>query len=122
MDPVDVGLALAAMRDEGLTQAQIAERIGRSTFYVSRYIRIAALPPGMQKRIKDKTLTVNRALGETAGIPRVSVFQADEELQNAWLELRTAVIEVGDRSLMLALQRFAGRWRAFGQAKQSVVA
>lgn len=120
MDPVDIGLALAAMRDEGLSQNQIAERIGRSAFYVSRYIRLAALPADVRKKIKAKELTVSKALGPTAGIPRAQIFQADEELQKAWLELRTAVIEIGDRKVMLSLQRFAGQWRAFGQAKRGV--
>lgn len=118
MDPVDVGLALAAMRDEGFNQAEIARKIGRSPFWVSRHIRIAALPAGVRREIKNKRLTVADALGPTEEIPRAaSVFQADEQLQAAWLELRRAVVESGDRPLMLVLQRFAGAWRAFGKAK-----
>jgi ParB/RepB/Spo0J family partition protein len=120
MDPVDVGLALAAMRDEGLTHRQIGERVGRSVFFVSRYLRVAGLPAAMQRKIKRKQLTVNAALGPGEGVPRASIFQADEELQAAWLELRSACIEVGDRSLMLTLQRFAGCWRAFGKAKAEI--
>jgi ParB-like chromosome segregation protein Spo0J len=121
MDPVDIGLALAAMRDEGLTQTEIAARIGRSTFYVSRYIQVAGLPAGIRKRIKAKRLTVAEALGPTTGVPRASIFQADEDLQRAWLELRSAVVAAGDRQVIAALQRFAGCWRAFGQAKAHAV-
>lgn len=122
MDPVDIGLALAAMRDEGLNQQQIAERTGRSTFWVSRYIRIASLPPGTQRKIKRKEITVNAALGPTDGVPRASIFQADADLHEAWLKLRTAAIESGDRDVMAALQHFAGCWRAFGKVKSELVA
>lgn len=117
MDPVDIGLALATMRDEGLRQGEIAKRIGRSTHYVSRYIAIAELPASVRKQIKAKRVTVNSALGPTGGIPRVQVFQADENLQKAWVGLRAAVVEAGDRRTALALQHFASTWRAFGRAK-----
>lgn len=121
MDKVDVGLALAAMRDEGLNQAEIAYRIGRSVYYVSTYIRIAGLPAGVRRRIKAKTLTVKAALGAD-GIPRgASVFQADEDLQRAWLQLRAEIIESGDRKVIAALARFAGCWRAFGKAKSNAI-
>jgi ParB/RepB/Spo0J family partition protein len=117
MDPVDVGLALMAMRDEGLKQSEIARRIGRSGFYVSRYLAIAELPASVRKQIKARRVTVKSALGPTAGIPRVQLFQRDEELQQAWMGLRSAVIEAGDRKTALALQHFASCWRAFGRAK-----
>lgn len=119
MDPVDIGLALAAMRDEGLTQTEIATRIGRSVYYVSTYIRVAGLPAGVRKQIKARRLTVGAALGPTDGTPRASVFEADEQLQKAWLVLRAAVVESRDRKVMLALQQFAGAYRMYGKAKAS---
>ena len=117
MDPVDIGLALAAMRDEGLNQTEIATRIGRSVYYVSTYIRVAGLPAGVRKQIKARRLTVGAALGPTEGRPRATVIEADDQLQKAWLVLRTAVIDSRDRKVMLALQQFAACYRMYGKTK-----
>ena len=123
MDPVDVGIALLAMRDEGLSQMEIARRIGRNQGYVSRFIRVAQLPPEMRNQVKQKKLTVSAALNTTQGAPRagLSVFEADEQLHKAWTDLRESIIGSRDRAAMVALQTFASCWRDFGRAKASAV-
>jgi ParB/RepB/Spo0J family partition protein len=121
MDPVDIGLALIALRDEGLSQQVIAMRIGRSQTYVSHRIRIASMPAAVRQQIKRKQLTVSSALGHDLRVPKTSVFEAGEALQKSWLELRSVAIETGDRRVLLALQRFAGSWRVFTQAKKDAI-
>jgi ParB family chromosome partitioning protein len=62
LSPIEVALALARMRDEkGLTQAAIAERIGRSGFYVSVILRLLEMPKRIQNKVHTGKMSYSTA-------------------------------------------------------------
>jgi ParB/RepB/Spo0J family partition protein len=64
LSPIEEGLAFARMRDQGLTQAQIAARVGRSDFHVSVLLQILELPGETRDRIHTGQLAYSKAYDE----------------------------------------------------------
>lgn len=51
LSPLEEAIAYQEFRDRGLSQVEIAKRVGRSDFHVSVVLRILKLPPALQQRI-----------------------------------------------------------------------
>jgi ParB/RepB/Spo0J family partition protein len=63
LTPMERARAYGKMRDEfGLTQHQIADRLGVKTWTVSRYLSLMDLAPQAQKRVEDGKLKVDDAI------------------------------------------------------------
>jgi ParB family chromosome partitioning protein len=90
----------------GLTQVEIARRVGKSQSYVCRRLLLLALPEEVRARVDRGEVPVEQALGYQAA-PSSDAFAADEALQKAWLLLRKEVLETGDRHLVRVLRDFA---------------
>jgi ParB/RepB/Spo0J family partition protein len=90
----------------GLTQMEIARRVGKSQSYVCRRLLLLALPGDLRERVDRGEVPVEQALGYQSA-PQVDPFAADEALQKAWFVLRQAVLDNGDRRLVRLLREFA---------------
>ncbi len=93
----------------GLTQVEIARRVGKSQSYVCRRMLLLALPEEVGRRVDRRQVPVDQALGYQAA-PAEDVFEADEALQAAWLRLRQEVLMRGDRRLVRLLRDFASAY------------
>lgn len=62
LSPVEEGLAFARLRDQGLTQMQIAARVGRSQATVSSLLRVLELPAGLTGKIHRREMSYRTAL------------------------------------------------------------
>lgn len=64
LDPIEVGHALKRMRDDNdLLQREIAERVGKSEYWVSVHLAAAELPKRIQDKVRRKELGLTAALG-----------------------------------------------------------
>jgi ParB family chromosome partitioning protein len=94
----------------GLTQVDIARRVGKSQSYVCRRLLLLALPETVRERVERGEVPVEQALGYQSA-PAEDAFAADEALQRAWLVLRQEILERGDRRLLRMLREFANAYR-----------
>lgn len=90
----------------GLTQMEIARRVGKSQSYVCRRLLLLSLPREVRDRVDRGEVPVEQALGYQAA-PADDPFAADEALQKAWSLLRQEILEQGDRRLIRLLREFA---------------
>jgi len=104
--------------DMGWTQRELAARIGKSQAYVSRRLLVLTLPKRVQGAIAAKKISVDQALGYDSGGPR-DIFEADEQLSNAWRALRQEVLDTHDRLLIGLLRDFAKAYQARQRAYQA---
>jgi ParB/RepB/Spo0J family partition protein len=61
LSPIEIALALARLRDQGLTQKAIAARIGRSDFYVSVLLRLLEMPQAIQQKVHAGKMSYSTA-------------------------------------------------------------
>jgi ParB/RepB/Spo0J family partition protein len=67
LNPIEIGHALKRMRDaDDLSQDRIAEKVGKSQYWVSTHLRATELPQRIQDKIRRKELTLTAALGYDA--------------------------------------------------------
>lgn len=62
LSTIEEALAFARLRDQGLTQTQIAQRVGRSQTHVSMLLRCLELPQEMQEKIHRRQISYATAL------------------------------------------------------------
>jgi ParB family transcriptional regulator, chromosome partitioning protein len=93
----------------GLTQVEIARRVGKSQSYVCRRLLLLALPEAVRQQVDRGEVPVEQALGYQA-VPAADAFAADEALQKTWVVLRQAVLDHGDRRLVRLLRDFANAY------------
>lgn len=62
LSAVEEGLAFARLRDQGLTQVQIAQRVGRSQTHVSMLLRVLDLPVEIRDKIHQRRMSYATAL------------------------------------------------------------
>lgn len=65
LSAVEVALALARLRDQGLNQTQIAERVGRSQGTVSALLRLLDIPAHLRDRVHRREIGYRTALDLT---------------------------------------------------------
>lgn len=56
LNPLDVSAALSSLLEAGLSQAEIARRVGRSPAYVSTYLELATLPEELERLVREGRL------------------------------------------------------------------
>src|SRR5215472_1295357 len=106
LSKLDEARAYARLMDLGLSQSQIASRVGKSQSHISRRVLLLSLPDETRALVDDGELPVEQALGYQSGPPN-DLYFADEQLQRAWIALRTAVLDTGSKHLIRALRDFA---------------
>jgi ParB family chromosome partitioning protein len=114
LSKMDEAQAYARLLDLGLSQRDIASRVGRSQAHISRRIRLLTLPDETRTLVDDGELPLEHALGYRSG-PPTDLYGADEQLQRAWMALRAGVIESGDDHLIRLLRTFAAAHAALFQ-------
>lgn len=62
LSTIEEGLAYARLRDGGLTQTQIGERVGRSQAHVSMLLRVLELPEWLRQKIHRREISYVTAL------------------------------------------------------------
>jgi ParB/RepB/Spo0J family partition protein len=62
LSAIEEALAFARMRDLGLTQTQIAARVGRSQVHVSMLLRLLELPEELQGRVHRREISYRTAI------------------------------------------------------------
>jgi ParB family chromosome partitioning protein len=79
LNPVEVALGYQRLMDEcGLTQEQVAERVGKNRTTVANFLRLLKLPPQVQAALRDGSVSVGHA--------RSLINVTDEELQATLLD------------------------------------
>jgi ParB family chromosome partitioning protein len=62
LNAMEIGLSYRRMMEElGLTQEQVAERMGKERSTVANYIRLLKLPPDIQVAVRNNTITMGHA-------------------------------------------------------------
>ena len=85
LNPIEVALGYHRLIEEvGLTQEEVAERVGKDRSTIANKLRLLRLPPRVQASLRDGTLT--------AGHARMLVAIEDEETQ---LTLHRAILDRG---------------------------
>lgn len=93
----------------GLTQVEVARRVGKSQSYVCRRLLLLGLPEQVRERVERGEVPVEQALGYQSA-PAEDAFAADEALQKAWLLLRKEILLSGDRRMVRLLREFASAY------------
>jgi len=102
LNPIEEGTGYARLADMGMSQREIAERVGCNQSHVSKRITLTELPDAAQAKVVDGSLQINDA------ITLVTLFKADADSANEWLggqrwpdlneRLRRARVEVQRQS------------------------
>lgn len=61
LNPLEIARALQELKSFGLTQEEIAERLGKKRSTVANYLRLLDLSPGIQEKIEKGLLTMGHA-------------------------------------------------------------
>jgi len=86
LGPIEEAVAFQRLVDEfGLTQEQVAERIGKDRSTVSNAIRLLKLPPNVRQMVEDERLSMGHArallgLEEASEIERAARMVVDKQL------------------------------------------
>jgi ParB family transcriptional regulator, chromosome partitioning protein len=86
LGPIEEAVAFQRLVDEfGLTQEQVADRIGKDRSTVSNAIRLLKLPPNVRQMVEDERLSMGHArallgLDEPAEIERTARIVVDKQL------------------------------------------
>lgn len=83
VNPVDLGWYLRHLvEDDGMTQEQIGERLGKSASWASRYIKLTTIPDEMQAQIQQGNISFRGALElERIENPDVKTIYTREALE-----------------------------------------
>ena len=104
LNPIEVALGYQRLLEEcGLTQEQVAEKIGKSRTTVTNFLRLLKLPPRVQASLRDNSLSVGHA--------RALISIEDEAAQRELLE------EIRDEGL--TVRQVEDRVRALREAKNA---
>ena len=106
--------ALQQLMDLGLTQTEVARRVGKSQSYVCRRLMLLGLPEHVREQVERRQLPVEQALGYQS-VPPEDAFAADEALQRAWVQLRQEILDREDRRLLRLLREFATAYSRCGR-------
>ncbi|GIW42471.1 MAG: chromosome partitioning protein ParB [Candidatus Binatia bacterium] len=89
LNPLDAAQAYKRLADEfGLTQEEIARRIGKSRAAVANAIRLLSLPPAIQEEIRRGSLTEGHARALAGVSSREAQLQVAEEIRRRRLSVR----------------------------------
>jgi ParB family chromosome partitioning protein len=104
LGPIEEATAFQRLVDEfGLTQAQVAERIGKDQSTVSNAIRLLKLPPSVRQLVEDDRLAMGHArallgLDDAAAIERAARIVVDKGLSVRGTEALVKKLRKPDRA------------------------
>jgi ParB family chromosome partitioning protein len=110
LNPIEVALGYHRLIEEcGLTQEQVAQKIGKNRATVANFLRLLKLPPRIQACLRDGTIT--------AGHARALLSIEDEDVQEALLR---EIVDEG--SSVREVEERVRNWRAAQQTPEEVAA
>ena len=91
LNPIEVALGYHRLMDEcGLTQAEVAEKVGKSRASVANFLRLLRLPPRIQAALRDGEV----AMGHARALVSIDERDAQVELLNKTIEDDLSVRDV----------------------------
>ena len=94
LNPVEVAMGYQRLIDEcGLTQAAVAEKVGKNRATVANFLRLLKLPPRIQAALRDRTVSV----GHARALITVDDPNDQHRLLNKTIENDLSVREVEER-------------------------
>lgn len=72
IDPIEKAKAFKRMVDQGLTQTQVAERVGVSDFTINQYISLLTLPDDDQQKIREGKLSASGGYKKVKAYRRIA--------------------------------------------------
>jgi ParB family transcriptional regulator, chromosome partitioning protein len=114
---IEEARAYKGLIDAGMSQREIAERVGKSAAHICRRVRLLSLSERDQQDVERRARPLNAALGYVA---RRDPYAVDEHLQRSWLALRTEVVRRNDAVLIRLLADFASAYRSRLEGAASV--
>ena len=97
------------LSDFGITQDQLAERIGRSRPQITNTLRLLKLPPSVQKRVASGVLTAGHARAILAAGEIEAMERLSDKIVNEDLSVRAAEAAAGETSVRRRVRPTAGR-------------
>lgn len=95
LNPIEVALGYHRLMEEvGLTQAEVAEKVGKSRASVANSLRLLRLPPVVQAALRDGEV----AMGHARALVTIDDLDAQKELLNATIEENLSVRDVEARA------------------------
>jgi len=95
LNPIEVALGYHRLMEEvGLTQAEVAEKVGKSRASVANSLRLLRLPPVVQAALRDGDV----AMGHARALVTIDDLEAQKELLNATIEESLSVRDVEQRA------------------------
>jgi len=93
LNPIEVALGYQRLMEEcGLTQEQVAEKVGKNRATIANFLRLLKLPPRIQASLRDGTITAGHARA-LIGLPESVQLRLLQEIESKQLSVR----EVEDR-------------------------
>ena len=95
LNPIEVALGYHRLMNEvGLTQAEVAKKVGKSRASVANSLRLLRLPPVVQAALRDGDV----AMGHARALVTIDDLDAQKELLNATIEENLSVRDVEARA------------------------
>ena len=95
LNPIEVALGYHRLMEEvGLTQAEVAEKVGKSRASVANSLRLLRLPPVVQAALRDGEV----AMGHARALVTIDDLEAQKELLNKTIEESLSVRDVEARA------------------------
>ncbi len=88
LNPIEVALGYQRLIEEcGLTQEQVAEKVGKNRATVANFLRLLKLPPRIQASLRDGTITAGHARA-LIGLPESVQLRLLQEIETKQLSVR----------------------------------
>ncbi len=88
LNPIEVALGYQRLIEEcGLTQEQVAEKVGKNRTTVANFLRLLKLPPRIQASLRDGTITTGHARA-LIGLPEPVQLRLLQEIETKQLSVR----------------------------------
>ncbi len=88
LNPIEVALGYQRLIEEcGLTQEQVAEKVGKNRATVANFLRLLKLPPRIQASLRDGTITAGHARA-LIGLPEPVQLRLLQEIEAKQLSVR----------------------------------
>ncbi|WP_397546925.1 ParB/RepB/Spo0J family partition protein [Rhodothermus marinus] len=88
LNPIEVALGYQRLIEEcGLTQEQVAEKVGKNRATVANFLRLLKLPPRIQASLRDGTITAGHARA-LIGLPEAVQLRLLQEIETKQLSVR----------------------------------
>jgi len=89
LDPIDEAEAYRQLIDMGYNVSEVARRVGKSRYYISKRLRILKLHPKLREEVRRRTLTPGHAQALLRLEPEHQLTLAEEIIKNGLSEKET---------------------------------